>query len=319
MQDALYGPSGFFVRDRPADHFRTSVHASPTFAAAVLRLLSLVDEELGHPPRLDVVDVGAGRGELLSALVGLAPDGLRERLAPVAVEVAPRPSDPPLTWTTTVPSGIVGLLIATEWLDNVPVDVAVDDRYVVVARDGSEAVDGPVDDADAAWLARWWPSGPRREIGLGRDRAWTAAVSCVARGLALTVDYGHVAGARPVDGSLAGFRAGRSVPPVPDGSGDLTAHVAIDAVAAAPGLPYALLSQRDALRSLGVSGRRPPLALASTDPSAYVRGLSRASAAAELTDPGGLGGHWWLLHPVGIDAQSVTRWTGSPVTREIAS
>jgi hypothetical protein len=30
-----------------------------------------------------------------------------------------------------------------------------------------------------------------------------------------------------------------------------------------------------------------------------VRALAAASQAAELTDPGGLGGFTWLLHPVG--------------------
>ncbi|MEU8258812.1 hypothetical protein AB0C06_31625, partial [Micromonospora inaquosa] len=73
MNQALYGPDGFFVAGTgPADHFRTSVHASPAFAGALLRLVAQVDAALGHPPRLDVVDVGAGRGELLRALVGLA-------------------------------------------------------------------------------------------------------------------------------------------------------------------------------------------------------------------------------------------------------
>ncbi|RQX04803.1 hypothetical protein DLJ59_08750, partial [Micromonospora inaquosa] len=73
MNQALYGPDGFFVAcTGPADHFRTSVHASPAFAGALLRLVAQVDAALGHPPRLDVVDVGAGRGELLRALVGLA-------------------------------------------------------------------------------------------------------------------------------------------------------------------------------------------------------------------------------------------------------
>ena len=31
---ALYGADGFFRRESPAAHFRTSVHASPLFAAA---------------------------------------------------------------------------------------------------------------------------------------------------------------------------------------------------------------------------------------------------------------------------------------------
>ena len=78
-----------------------------------------------------MVDVGAGRGELLVALDALAPAGLRERLALTAVEVAPRPDalPPSVTWRPAVPPGVVGLLLATEWLDNVPLDVAeVDDR-----------------------------------------------------------------------------------------------------------------------------------------------------------------------------------------------
>ena len=38
---ALYGLGGFFHRpEGPAGHFRTSVHASPLFAGAVLALLA---------------------------------------------------------------------------------------------------------------------------------------------------------------------------------------------------------------------------------------------------------------------------------------
>lgn len=65
MEAALYGPDGFYVRPGgpgPAGHFRTSVHASPLYAGAVARLLQRVDAELGHPQGLDLVDVGAGRG-----------------------------------------------------------------------------------------------------------------------------------------------------------------------------------------------------------------------------------------------------------------
>jgi SAM-dependent MidA family methyltransferase len=126
----------------------------------------------------------------------------------------------------------------------------------------------------------------------------------VRRGLALAVDYGHLRGARPPYGTLTGFRDGRQVRPVPDGSCDLTAHVAVDAVARAgshaAGTPATLSSQRDALRALGVSGRRPPLDLARTDPTGYVRALAAASASTELTDPAGLGGHYWILQPVGV-------------------
>jgi SAM-dependent MidA family methyltransferase len=322
MSAALYGPDGFFVTGAgPAAHFRTSVHASPAFGLALLRLLDRVDAALGHPDPLDVVDVGAGRGELLTTLAGHATPELRRRLRLTAVELAPRPGTLPvgIEWRATPPAGVTGLLLATEWLDNVPLDVVEADqdgwRQVLVdPATGTESPGGPVDPAGADWLATWWPTestvpGSRAEVGLPRDAAWADAVATVDRGLALCVDYGHLATNRPPDGSLTGFLAGRQVPPVPDGSCDITAHVAMDAVAAAgsaaAGLPYTLLPQRDALRALGLHGGRPPLALASTDPAAYVRALAAASAVGELTDPAGLGGHWWLLQPVGVDPTAV--------------
>lgn len=314
MSEALYGPGGFFVSGRrPAEHFRTSAHASAVFASALLALLDRVDAALGRPNRLDVVDVGAGQGELLTALATAATPALRRRLRLTAVELAARPESLPadIGWRDELPAGVTGLLLATEWLDNVPVDVveAGPDgwRYVTVDATGVESLGEPVSGPDGEWLARWWPEAPggRAEIGLPRDTAWAEAVAAVDRGLALAVDYGHLRGSRPPGGTLTGFRAGREVPPVPDGSCDITAHVAVDSAAAAgsavAGRPYTLLTQREALRGLGVSGRRPPLAVASTDPAGYVRALAAASVAAELTDPAGLGGHWWLLQPVGIE------------------
>ncbi|MCF3965286.1 hypothetical protein L1885_27320, partial [Streptomyces fuscigenes] len=95
-----------------------------------------------------------------------------------------------------------------------------------------------------------------------------------------------------------GFRDGGEVRPVPDGSCDVTSHVALDAIA-----PDAVrVSQRAVLRALGVGGKRPPLSLAGTDPAAYVRALAAAGEAAELTAPGGLGDFTWVLQPVGVDA-----------------
>ena len=72
MDSALYGPSGFFTREAVADHFHTSAQASPLFAVALLRLLHEVDEALGRPGRLILVDIGAGRGELLTRLAAMA-------------------------------------------------------------------------------------------------------------------------------------------------------------------------------------------------------------------------------------------------------
>ena len=320
---ALYGPRGFYTHQAPAAHFRTSVHASPLFAQAVAALLLRVDETLGKPARLDLTDVGAGRGELLTGVLaalrsaqgpagGEAGADAAARLRPVAVERGPRPPglDAGIEWRPEPPGPgtLTGLLFANEWLDNVPVDVAENDaegiaRLVLVdgAVDGAgeERLGPEVAGADAEWLARWWPlagagPGARAEIGHPRDAAWAAAVGALDAGAAVAVDYGHTRDARPPFGTLTGFRDGQETAPVPDGSCDLTSHVALDAVAAAcPGEP-ALLTQRAALRGLGLDGRRPALSLASEDPAAYVRALSAAGEAASCwTRPGWAASAGW--------------------------
>ncbi|MFH8339182.1 SAM-dependent methyltransferase [Streptomyces sp. AM6-12] len=308
---ALYGPAGFYRRpEGPAGHFRTSVHASPLFARAVAELLRRVDTALGRPAALDFVDMAAGRGELVAGVLAALPAEVAARVRPYAVEIAGRPAglDERVAWRAEPPREITGLLFANEWLDNVPVDVAETDpagvpRYVLVGADGSERLGAPVTGADADWLARWWPpggEGARAEIGLPRDRAWAAVAGRVTRGLAVAVDYAHTIGARPPFGTLTGFRAGRETTPVPDGTCDITAHVALDACAAASPAPARLLTQRAALHALGITGARPPLALASSDPAGYVRALAGAGEAAELTATGGLGDFGWLVQPVGI-------------------
>ncbi|MEU5286608.1 SAM-dependent methyltransferase [Streptomyces sp. NPDC020755] len=315
-QAALYGDEGFYRSplrspEGPAGHFRTSVHASPLFAAAVARLLTGTARELGTGT-VALVDVGAGRGELLTGvLAALAALPERPDVTAYAVEVAARPPglDPRIEWCAEPPAGVTGLLFANEWLDNVPAEVAEADadgvpRYVQVrTSDGAERLGDAVSGADAAWLERWWPltaPGERAEIGRTRDAAWARAVGSLAAGLAVAVDYAHVRGARPPFGTLTGFRGGREVRPVPDGSCDLTSHVALDACAAAAGHAGAeLTDQRTALRRLGVGGDRPPIGLATTDPAGYVTALAAAGEAAELTARGGLGDFAWLLHRVG--------------------
>ena len=309
-RDALYAPGGFYRRaEGPAGHFRTSVHATPLFAGAVARLLCRVDEALGRPAVLDFVDMAAGRCELAGGVLAALPADVAARTRVCAVEIAERPAglDHRIEWLAEPPRGTTGLLFANEWLDNVPVEVAEVDaagvaRLVLVREDGTERLGEPVGGEPARWLERWWPlsgeEGQRAEIGLPRDEAWAAAVATLRRGLAVAVDYAHTAGTRPPFGTLTGFREGRETTPVPDGSCDLTAHVALDACALPGGR---VLPQREALRALGVTGARPPLALASTDPAAYVRALASAGEAAELTAAGGLGDFGWLVQPVGVE------------------
>jgi len=319
IERALYGPDGFYLVGRgAAGHFRTSVSAAASvreiFAGAIGVLVERVDAALGRPDPLDLVDLGAGSGELLAAVVGALGSGLQTRVRPTVVELRPRPADlsPRLGWRDDLPE-MSGLLIANEWLDNVPIDVVVDEHVLLVNRGGAESPGPAPTAAESGWLGRWWPSGPRREIGLLRDVAWAQAVSRVRHGVAVTVDYTHTAADRPAFGTLTGFRDGRETEPTPDGNRDLTAHVAIDAVRAAGEASVAaagrsarslLTDQRTALRSLEVSGRRPDYA---ADPGGYAAALQRAGEAAELLDPAGLGHFTWLLQGIGLDPAAVLR------------
>ncbi|WP_444968378.1 SAM-dependent methyltransferase [Verrucosispora sioxanthis] len=250
MRHALYGPEGFFVSGAgPAAHFRTSVHASPVFTSALLRLIHHLDAALGFPDRFDVVDVGAGGGELLNSLaVGVsgeparsgrsgliparagspetltttaavrpgpggvssgsvdaslsAPVPLARRVRFTAVELAPRPENLPdqITWTNEIPTSIIGLLLATEWLDNIPLDLAVHTdhnwHYLLVdPTTGAETTGEPVSRDDTTWLTTWWPTPTHQPPG-ARTRT----------------DDPNLPPQTPTDGSgptTSGFRAAR--------------------------------------------------------------------------------------------------------------
>jgi SAM-dependent MidA family methyltransferase len=302
MADALYGPDGFYLRSgAPAAHFRTAAHTSPLWPAAWARLAQSVAQ---HVPRMTVVEIGAGGGELLRGLAAHVPPHWRL----VGVDVCPRPPGLPdrIEWRAEAepPASFDGLLVAVEWLDVVPVDVAERTadglRLVEVRRDGDERLGALVEGDDEAWSTRWWAPGDvgdRVEIGRSRDAAWAEAVGALGRGLAVAVDYA-VDPRRDLAGTLTGYRDGRQVAPVPDGSCDLTAHVLMESCAAAvAGAQPRLLTQREALRSLGVDASRPAY---DGNPHAYLAALQATGEAAELLDPGGLGGFTWLMHAKGV-------------------
>lgn len=308
MERALYGDDGFYLRERPSGHFRTSVSASSAFADAVLALLLQIDADLGAPPELDLVDIGAGEGVLVTRVLAAAPEDLLARLRITAVDLSPRPDGLPesIAWSATIPHGIQGLAIANEWLDNIPLDIAELTRQglrqvLVDPETGEERLGDPLAPAHQEWMERWWPlsrTGWRAEIGCTRDAAWAAVIVRLARGRAIAIDYAHPVDNRPPCGTLTGYRDGSVVAPIPDGTCDITAHVALDACAEAGrragAISTTLSTQRDALRDLGITGARPPIDLAHREPAGYVRALARASEEAELIDPSGLGSFGWL-------------------------
>ena len=322
-QRALYaGEQGFYRRpDGPAGHFTTASHGVLGTALAGALVALARREGLTR-----VVDVGCGRGELLRAVHGLAP-----HLGLVGVDVVARPGALPdgARWVvsaggTDLPDLGLGardaggdtggdaggdaggvLVVANEWLDVVPCTVAeVDDRstlreVLVDPATGVESLGGPVAEADLGWVEIWWPQaapGDRVEVGRSRDDAWQGLLerlSGLGRVVAIAVDYGHTIGDRPAGGTLTAYRDGVQTDPVPDGSMDLTAHVAMDS------LPHdELLTQRRALTDLGAHPERPPHELARRDPAAYLRRLSAHSASSALAGEG-FGDFLWAVSRLG--------------------
>ena len=305
---ALYDQTGFYRQPAgPAGHFSTATQGVPQIGEQLARaLLTLMDQH-----DLDTfVDMGCGRGELLEQVHRLRPQNRC-----LGVDIVARPQlSKPIGWLQSpggprLPDELDGLtstlVFANEWLDVVPCPIAELDedgelREVLVnTATGDEDLGDVVSGTSRQWCQSFWPvdhlqSGDRVEIGQSRDIAWESLVSRVGSGLAIAADYGHRVDTRPVWGTLTGFRQGRQVLPVPDGSCDLTAHVAMDSLN-----HDELVDQRTALRQLGVSGQIPPRELARTSPVEYLQALSSASAAAALTARGGLGDFLWAFKYAG--------------------
>jgi SAM-dependent MidA family methyltransferase len=305
--ESAYGTQGYWQTAQPQEHFRTASTSTPQLAELVVALLR------AHPRIEAVVEVGAGDGWLLADLAAARPE-----LALSAIEIRDRPAryPPQVRWVRDTWDVGTGrwrsdrapallarldrptLIVCVEWLDDLPCQIGardgIDWRVLEVDPDGNERFGALLDRDDQAWAQRWWPTGQRVEIGRSRDHAWAAAIAPLRRhgGLGLLIDYGHSGEARPVNGSLTGYRAGRQVDPLPSPELNLTAHVAVDSVAAAgervggDTLMFSRLGRvaRDLL---------PDSSLA--DP---LGDLVRRSQRAALEDPQVWGNHWWVVQQV---------------------
>ena len=316
-RDAATGPGGFWRREEPTAHFTTST--GRVLAAAMAGVLAEVDARLGSPSRIDVVDMGAGDGALLTAMAEVLGDGdLGSRARFIGIDVRARPGDllSSIQWRivehdrdgliatpdhSVGPLRVRGLLMAHEWLDEVPLDIVQRDasgvdRLVLVERDGRESLGDAVEGTDEAeWLARWWPlcdPGDRAEVGRSRDIEWARLCSAVEAGTVIATDYGHVRSDRRP--TIRAYLRGTVVDPVPDGSCNLTAHVALDACMSAtpPDMAVSSETQRDALAAMELSGALPDPRGAS--PEAYARALEDSLQARALRDPKGRGSFTWL-------------------------
>ena len=254
-----------FYGSHPAeDHFATSVTAGNEVARAIADVVSREHARHGNG-EFSVIDIGSGSGRLLEQLRSLVAPGIH--LIGVDGRERPQTLDSHIDWRRLVidedadqitghDGQIDGLVIAHEFLDDVPCDVVeLDDacqpRVVLVdPTTGAEDLGPRLSDSASrrcldgdpeamqSWLTTWWPPtrpGARREIGIRRDRVWRRLTRILRSGEALAIDYAHDRTDRAAGiwdaGTLKGFSRGRPRRAVPDGSVNITAHVALDSLA----------------------------------------------------------------------------------------
>src|ERR1017187_1445494 len=339
QEAALYDPEGGYY-ERPGrvgreGDFVTGPSWHPAFGRTMARIARRIAEEEGKreektsangeegSPRglrkpTDVVDVGAGEGELLSAADEALRDwGIRDRFRLVGIERSATRREiaqsrcPGATWVSSleeISSPVSGLVVAYELFDALPVRAfffegeKLLERVVTLGPGGEGFAWGLAECSDSAdLLDRLRARGIRLlrkqqlEIRSGAAGFASALASRLSSGLLLAFDYGAPAkalySAARTNGTLEAFISHgvtRDVLTEP-GSRDLTAWVDFSELAdafAAAGLQVAgPVSQSRVLASAGIFEELAVDAAAPPDPA---READRRAAAA-LVQPGGMG------------------------------
>ena len=244
---AAWNADHFYRQHAPEDHFDTLVQHSPLLAHHITTWL-----RSAVPGAVEVFDLGSARASLIQQLTANTSQVAQAH----AIDVRERPAqvDPSITWhhrdirSEGLPPRVTDatpVLIAHEFFDDIPCDVAEVDEFGrcwwVEANDAGEPVRGGriVEGQAFDWMQRWWPPlrpGMRIEIGLARDRLWHELIRQYPQAVGIVIDYGHTLRERVVGtwdaGTLIGYRDHRVTTPRLDGHTNITAHVAIDALAA---------------------------------------------------------------------------------------
>jgi SAM-dependent MidA family methyltransferase len=232
MELALYAPAlGYYTQPRDPfgihGDFFTAEQLQPVFGRLIRRFAEQTRERMNTPAGFEIVELGAGRGEMAEALSGL-------------------PYTPIDMGRGELPPRITGLILANEFFDALPVQVAVRRggvfRHVLVAaQNGSFTfIDGePAGGEVLEYLERFYPAAGEDSIIEIHLRAleWIDRIAAALDGYLLIIDYGYTAREwiRHTAGTLMSYTrhtASEDVLATP-GNRDITAHV-----------PFSVLEER---------------------------------------------------------------------------
>ena len=313
MELALYAPGGYYdeppVGAGPAGDFVTSPHVHEVFGELVAGAVRGLLDAMGVTSRGDLVEVGAGDGTLLRAMlpslggmkvtaVERSP-GAREALERID-GIAVHPSMPAISTPVVVLAHELADNLAFRRLRRVNDGVAevhvglTDERLVEVLVPVGDGLEPPV------------------ELASGEEAIVpTGAASFVAEALAgppsralLMIDYGSDHGAGGPAHGYASHRVVEDLLAAP-GETDITAGVDfgfLARAARAAGLqPFPTVSQREALTALGLEAwvetelERQRDLLNTGRGGDAVRAWGGRSRATMLADPAGLGRFRWFV------------------------
>ena len=336
MELALYAPGGYYddppIGAGPAGDFVTSPHVHEVFGQLVAMAIRGVLEAMDSPAQAELVEVGAGDGTLMMALLPELDDlGLRvtaverssgARAALAAIGGLEIRGSMPATSSPVV-------VLAHELADNLPF------RRLRATPEGIVEVHVGTDGDRFVEVLEPLGNDLRHPAGLGEgDEAIvpTGAASFVTETLTgsspralLVIDYGTDRGA---GGPAHGYAAHRVVKDllVAPGETDITAGVDFgflaDAARASGLQPFPTVSQHEALIALGLETwlrtelERQQDLLNTGRGADAVRAWGGRSRATMLADPAGLGRfRWFLVTTPDVDEPAwlrAARESGSP-------
>jgi NADH dehydrogenase [ubiquinone] 1 alpha subcomplex assembly factor 7 len=253
--------------------FTTAPEISQMFGELIGAWLADMWMKLGSPSRVNIAELGPGRGTLMQdALRATARvPGFHQALSLHLVDISPslrqmqqeRLSQYHPQWHTeirTLPDDAPVLIVANEFLDALPVRHLVQtDQGVMEKAVGLDEKGGLAFGLIPTFLAAPFELkiGEVAEVGPARDKAVAEMATLInkATGAALIVDYGYEQ-ARPGE-TLQAMRAHEFVDPLAEpGEADLTAHVDFEAIKRAAGLRVrGPVGQGEFLQRLGIGHR----------------------------------------------------------------